>query len=147
MFDRQSCPAYEHVVTIIAAINREAFLKHHRLWYRPDNAILIIGGDIKAPAAFALAARYFGDWKKPSEALPNLPAQKAAAMNQQRVVVIDKPDAGQAAVMVARVGIDRNSPDYFEGIVANSVLNGYSGRLNQEIRIKRGLSYGATSQN
>jgi zinc protease len=130
----------------IAAINRDAFLKHHRLWYRPDNAILIVGGDIKAAAAFDLAARYFGDWKKPSEPLPNLPAQKAAAMNQQRVVVIDKPDAGQAAVMVARVGIDRNSPDYFAGIVANSVLNGYSGRLNQEIRIKRGLSYGAGSQ-
>src|SRR4030095_12205637 len=129
----------------IAAINRNAFVKHHRLWYRPDNAILIVGGDIKASAAFALAERYFGDWKKPAEPLPMLPAQKAAGMNGQRVVVVDKPDAGQAAVMVARVGIERTSPDYFEGIVANSVLNGYSGRLNQEIRIKRGLSYGAGS--
>jgi zinc protease len=62
-----------------------------------------------------------------------------------RVVVIDKPDAGQAAVLVARNGIDRKDPDYFRGMVANSVLSGYSGRLNQEIRIKRGLSYGAAS--
>jgi zinc protease len=60
-------------------------------------------------------------------------------------VVIDKPDAGQAAVYVARTGITRKDPDYFRGIVSNSVLSGYSGRLNQEIRIKRGLSYGAGS--
>jgi zinc protease len=49
-------------------------------------------------------------------------------------------------VLVARSGITRNDPDYFRGVVANSVLSGYSGRLNQEIRIKRGLSYGAGSQ-
>jgi len=63
-----------------------------------------------------------------------------------RVVVVDKPDAGQAAVLAARTGIERTNPDYFRGLVANSVLSGYSGRLNQEIRIKRGLSYGAGSQ-
>ncbi|HEY8224013.1 MAG TPA: insulinase family protein, partial [Pyrinomonadaceae bacterium] len=54
-------------------------------------------------------------------------------------------DAGQAAVYLARVGIGRKDTDYFRGIVTNSVLSGYSGRLNQEIRIKRGLSYGAAS--
>jgi len=59
--------------------------------------------------------------------------------------VIDKPDAGQAAVVVARTAIERNNPDYFRGLVTNSVLSGCSGRLNQEIRIKRGLSYGARS--
>ncbi len=59
--------------------------------------------------------------------------------------MIDKPDAGQAAVFIARTGLNRTDPDYFRGIVANSVLSGYSGRLNQEIRIKRGLSYGAGS--
>ena len=59
--------------------------------------------------------------------------------------MIDKPDAGQAAVFLARTGINRKDPDYFRGIVSNSVLSGYSGRLNQEIRIKRGLSYGAAS--
>ena len=72
-------------------------------------------------------------------------AMEGAGSKAGRVVVIDKPDAGQAAVFLARTGINRKDPDYFRGIVANSVLNGYSGRLNQEIRIKRGLSYGAGS--
>lgn len=121
--------------------------KLHGRYYRPDNAILIIGGDISAKDGFALATKYFGDWQKPSEPLPVVSAAMAdsAAPKTGRIVVIDKPDAGQAAVYLARTGINRRDPDYFRGIVANSVLSGYSGRLNQEIRIKRGLSYGAGS--
>lgn len=130
----------------ITRISRGDFLKYHSRWYRPDNAILIFGGDIRPANAFALAQKYFGDWKKPAEPLPNLPAPKPVTSASPRVIVVDKPDAGQAAVLVARAGIARDDPDYFRGVVANSVLNGYSGRLNQEIRIKRGLSYGAGSQ-
>jgi zinc protease len=118
----------------------------HSRFYRPDNAILVIGGDISGKQGQELASRYFGDWQKPSDPLPESTATKQNnAASDGRVVVIDKPDAGQAAVYLARTGIDRKDQDYFRGIVANSVLNGYSGRLNQEIRIKRGLSYGAGS--
>ena len=129
----------------LARIARNDFLKYHTTWYRPDNSILVIGGDIKSKAAFALAQQFFGDWKKPAGALPSFAAPKPIASAGPRVVVIDKPDAGQAAVLVARTGIERSSPDFFRGLVTNSVLSGYSGRLNQEIRIKRGLSYGAGS--
>jgi len=130
----------------LARISRDDIAKMHAKFYRPDNAILVIGGDITAVNGFALATRYFGDWKKPTTALlPVSAAMTSEPMKTGRVVVIDKPDAGQAAVYLARVGIDRKDADYFRGIVTNSVLSGYSGRLNQEIRIKRGLSYGAAS--
>ena len=120
--------------------------KMHSRYYRPDNAILVIGGDISAKDGFALATRHFGDWQKPTAALEVVtPAKESATSQAGRVVVIDKPDAGQAAVFLARSGINRKDTDYFRGIVSNSVLSGYSGRLNQEIRIKRGLSYGAGS--
>jgi zinc protease len=121
--------------------------KMHSRYYRPDNAILVIGGDINGKDGIALATKYFGDWQKPTTPLPAISAamDAAAAPKTGRVVVIDKPDAGQAAVFLARTGINRKDPDYFRGIVSNSVLSGYSGRLNQEIRIKRGLSYGAGS--
>jgi len=69
----------------------------------------------------------------------------ASEPGNRRILVIDMPDAGQAAVLAVRSGINRSSPDYFRGIVSNSILNGYSGRLNWEIRVKRGLSYGAGS--
>jgi zinc protease len=120
--------------------------KMHARYYRPDNAILVFGGDVTAKDAFALATRYFGDWQKPTTPLPAVePVKQSGEAKSGRIVVIDKPDAGQAAVFLARTGINRQDPDYFRGIVSNSVLSGYSGRLNQEIRIKRGLSYGAGS--
>jgi zinc protease len=129
----------------VAQIKREDIVKFHETYYRPDNAILVIGGDVTAADAFKLAEKLFGDWKKPATAMPTTSARKAMAGVKPRVIVIDKPDAGQAAVLVARMGINRMDQDYFRGLVANSVLSGYSGRLNQEIRIKRGLSYGAGS--
>src|SRR5258708_12243975 len=56
------------------------------------------------------------------------------------------PEAGQAAVAVARFGIRRGDPHDDGSEVTNMVLGGgYSSRLNEEIRIKRGLSYGAGS--
>ncbi|HEY1404331.1 MAG TPA: pitrilysin family protein, partial [Pyrinomonadaceae bacterium] len=131
----------------IVKIKRDDIVKMHATYYRPDNAILVIGGDIAAADAFKTAERFFGDWQKPAAPLPAPSARTNEPMTTRlpRIVVVDKPDAGQAAVLVARTGISRTDPAFFPGIVANSVLSGYSGRLNQEIRIKRGLSYGARS--
>ena len=130
----------------LTRISADDITKMHSRYYRPDNAILVIGGDIDGKDGVALATKYFGDWQKPTTPLPSVSAaMESAASKAGRIVVIDKPDAGQAAVYLARTGINRRDPDFFRGIVANSVLSGYSGRLNQEIRIKRGLSYGAGS--
>jgi zinc protease len=133
----------------IARIKREDIVRMHTTYYRPDNAILVIGGDIKAEEAFNLAERLFGDWAKPTTPAPQPSAEVSKEMTadmKPRVVVIDMDHAGQAAVVLARPGLRRTDPEYFRGLVANSVLGGgYSARLNQEIRIKRGLSYGASS--
>jgi zinc protease len=120
--------------------------KLHNRYYRPDNAILVIGGGIDAKTGLSLVTKYFGDWQKPTIPLPTVESTRPdAGTKAGRVIVIDKPDAGQAAVFLVGIGIDRSAKDFFPGIVTNSVLSGYSGRLNQEIRIKRGLSYGAAS--
>ncbi|HVF44952.1 MAG TPA: pitrilysin family protein [Pyrinomonadaceae bacterium] len=130
----------------IERIKRDDVAALHSRFYRPDNAVLVIGGDIRAEEAFRLAEKNFGDWAKPSAAInPGETAKATGGAAKQRIVVVDMPGAGQAAVVFARRGIARTDADFFSGIVANSVLSGYSGRLNQEIRIKRGLSYGARS--
>ena len=113
--------------------------------YQPQNTALVFGGDITPEAAFAYAQKYFGDWKSLRIAPPRAP-EPAAAQKGGRVLVVDKPDAGQAAVFLARPTIRRADRDYAIGRVANGVLGeGYSSRLNEEVRIKRGLSYGASS--
>ena len=128
----------------IQRIQRKDVAMLHSMRYQPNNAVLVIGGDIKADDAFRLAEKSFGDWRSLSSGI-GAGAPKAAESAKRRVVVVDMPGAGQAAVVFARRGIARTDPEFYTGLVANSVLSGYSGRLNQEIRIKRGLSYGARS--
>jgi zinc protease len=126
-------------------ITREDVARLHAAHYRPDNTVLVLAGDVTPEAGFALAERLFGDWARPAAPLP-APAAAAPANAPRRVVVIDMPNSGQAAVQVVKPGIRRSDPQYFPALVADSVLGGgYSSRLNQEIRIKRGLSYGAGS--
>ncbi len=117
---------------------------YHQAWWRPDNATLVLAGDLTPEAGFKLAEKLFGDWQKPSAPLAKLPDVKPLATPQ--VLAVDLPKSGQAAVVVARPGLARDDKDYYPALVANAVLGvGYSARLNQEIRIKRGLSYGARS--
>ena len=126
-------------------IKRENVIEFHKAYYRPNNAVLVIGGDVKPAAAFALAEKTFGGWKNPSGVMGKVEKIEANPL-PPRVVVIDMPDAGQASVLVARQGLKRVDPLFYTAIVTNSILGGgYSSRLNQEIRIKRGLSYGASS--
>jgi zinc protease len=140
--------AYGHVAGgtpgSLPKIKREDLAKTHAAYWRPDNAVLVVTGNLTPEAGFALAEKAFGGWKKPATPPPAPPA--APTGYQPRNVVIDLPGTGQAAVVLAKPAITRADPSYYQGVVANTVLGvGFSSRLNQEIRIKRGLSYGAGS--
>ncbi len=63
----------------IARIKRPDIVRLHATYYRPDNAILVIGGDITPATAFTLTTRLFGDWRKPRALLPNTTKQTARA--------------------------------------------------------------------
>lgn len=129
----------------IEALKREDAAGFHASWWRPDNALLVISGDVTPEAGFKLAEAAFGSWAKPATALPTQPESTASA-TAQAPLVINIPQIGQAAVLMGRIGPSRTAADYFPTLVANDVLGGgYSARLNAEIRIKRGLSYGARS--
>jgi len=131
--------------TSLPRIKREDVVRLHATYYRPDNAVLVLAGDIDLEHAAQLAERSFGDWKAPSGSLPSSPAVQGTA-TLGSVIAIDLPGTGQAAVAAVHPGIPRNSNEFYPGLVTNAVLGGsYSARLNEEIRIKRGLSYGARS--
>ncbi|WP_426019221.1 M16 family metallopeptidase [Brevundimonas sp. DWR2-3-1b1] len=117
----------------------------HAARYRPTDATLVFSGDITPDAARALAQQAFGDWN-PAGAAPAATANPAGEALAPRVVVVNQPGAGQAAVVAAVRGVSRTDADFFPLTVGNTLLGGgFSSRLNQEIRIKRGLSYGASS--
>ena len=138
----------------IARVTRADLVALHSERFRPDNAALVLTGDIDAASALKLAARHFGAWRAPNLPLPGLPeagsrkemAARSAVIGMPSAAIIDMPESGQASVVVLAplppLGANRAA-----GAVLNAVLGGgYSSRLNQEVRIKRGLSYGAGSQ-
>ncbi|HEX8525529.1 M16 family metallopeptidase [Allosphingosinicella sp.] len=130
----------------LAAITRDDLTGYHSSWWRPDNATMIVIGSLEADEGFALAERLFGDWAAPDTPLPAMPANRAGDSPSPRIVVVDMPQADQAAVSVSLRSATRNDPDYYPLMLANSVLGGSStARLFQEVRVARALSYGAYS--
>jgi zinc protease len=128
----------------VPALTREDVTGFHGRLYRPSEATLVFSGAISPADARALAQSAFGDWADgtPGEAGPT----PVGPPLPPRVVVIDQPGAGQAAVTVALRGVSRTDADYFPLTLGNTLLGGsFTSRLNQEIRIKRGLSYGTRS--
>ncbi|MFM2068563.1 MAG: hypothetical protein RLZZ584_3472 [Pseudomonadota bacterium] len=117
----------------------------HRRWARPDRAALVLAGDIDLDGARRLAGKLLADWTAPADAAPELPAQPPAP-GPQRLVMVDLPGAGQSAVVVLAPLVPDDSPERRTAQIANEVLGGgYSSHLNQEVRIRRGLAYGASS--
>lgn len=115
---------------------------HARHW-RPDRAVLVLAGDVDAATARPLAEASLGGWQRPSAAPPSS-AGTAAAPQVPPAVWIDMPGSGQSAVIVSAPTLPQGSPDARVAEVAHTLLGGgYSARLNQAIRIERGLSYGA----
>ncbi|MBA3692933.1 MAG: insulinase family protein, partial [Acidobacteria bacterium] len=150
----------------LKSITQADITKFYRESYKPESAVLIFAGDISSEKANALAKKFFGTWKKTSQKLvkevPQIPDDSKGMIVIsnlpiiQRILVIDLPNSGQAAVTYAkklsegRVSCNGNKcatdETFYPSAVANTVLGGgYSARLNSEIRIKRGLSYGASS--
>jgi zinc protease len=129
----------------LARLTRADLADHHRRWWHPGNASLIISGGIDAQQASRLADALFGGWRGQGAA-PQAPAARAGEAQPVRTIVVDMPGAGQAAVLAAVRGIGRADPAYYDMTLANAVLgSGSSGRLFQEVRVKRALSYGANS--
>ena len=129
----------------VQAIKRDDIVKLYKTYYVPENAALILAGNLTLEQGRKYAEQFFGEWKGAMPAPSDTPSSAAEQWKPSNIVV-DMPEAGQAAVTLARPGIKRKSPDYYAGLVANAALGtGFVSRLNREIRIKRGLSYGARS--
>lgn len=116
---------------------------YYRANFAPDRMLVVAVGDFKSDEmADRLKAR-FGNWTKTGAPLPDAPVAEPSA---PRIVLIDKPDATQTQVRFARIGVPRNTPDYFPIELADTILGGgFTSRLVDQIRINRSLTYGIGS--
>jgi zinc protease len=128
----------------VKKLTRDELVKFHDANYAPNQALLGFAGDITPDEAFAIAEKYFGLWQKVNVAAA--PPVESAGTTGQHIWLIDKPDAVQTQIRVGKLSIRRNDPDYLPLEVTNHIFGGsYNSRLNTEVRIKKGLTYGASS--
>lgn len=126
------------------AMTRDDLVKFFTTYYRPNNATLLIVGDVKLKQIAAKLEKLLAAWKSSSIPALNFPPTPLAG--ERRIYLVDKPAAAQSEVRIGMPAAARNTPDFFALTVMNNVLGGqFSSRLNMNLREKHGYTYGARS--
>lgn len=127
----------------VSTLKREEVAQFHQAFYRPNNAILAIVGDITPDEVRARLAPTLQSW--PAAPLPETRFEATYAEGPHTVSFDRK--VAQASVIMGNYGLRRDDPDYYPAEVMNYILGGgvLESYLMEEIRVKRGLAYGVYS--
>lgn len=113
--------------------------------YKPQNATLIIVGDLSFNEAQKVAGDYFANWTPGSSKEHVRPMVEAPSGGT--VHLVHKENAQQAEIRIGQLGISRHDPDYFNATLLNQILGGYFlSRLNMNLREDKGYTYGVSSR-
>lgn len=113
-------------------------------YIHPDNATLIVVGDVKMKELKSLLENHFKHWKNGEVKIGNTPVVKASYA--PGIYIVDKAKAPQSQIRVGSIGVQRNTTDYFALEVMNMILGGaFNSRINWNLREQKGYTYGARS--
>jgi zinc protease len=125
-------------------IQREHIIDFHGHFYHSGNCKIVITGNFDENILAARLDEFFGDEWNSSGIPPDVKAKKQPSAERQ--IFIPKSDAVQSALRIGRETFERSHPDYPGLLVLNNILGGHFGsRLMQNIREKRGYTYGIGS--
>jgi predicted Zn-dependent peptidase len=134
------------LVSTASTIELPAVKEFYATHYRPDQATLVVAGDVTRAEVDALIASSLGEWKAPSKPAPAQPAGKPLA-SPPGLVLVDRPDAPQSVLAFVREGVAASDPKAPPLDLINTALGGsFTSRLNQDLREEHGWSYGAGSR-
>ncbi len=128
----------------VAKLTRDNLIAYHTKMFTPNNATLIVVGDVNRDDLLKQITANFGGWKKGTfEAMKfDAPPTRSATT----LTVVDRPGSLQSNIVIANIAIDRSNPDYFPVLVMNQVLGaGAPSRLFMNLREAKGYTYGAYS--
>jgi zinc protease len=135
--------AREAEYSTIAAITRQDLLDWHKTYVHPDHIILGISGDFDSAAMEAKLRAAFQSWPKGPTARKDEPQAKIQFHPAKPgYYLIPKDDVNQSSIHMVTLGTTRNNPDYYAISVFNEAFGGgFSSRLFNDIRTRRGLAY------
>ncbi|MCW5962114.1 MAG: insulinase family protein [Pyrinomonadaceae bacterium] len=126
----------------VKSMTREDAEKFYETYFRPNNATLIVVGNVEMKSLVGKLETAFAGWKAgdiPAANVGSAPERKGTA-----IYLVDKPGAAQSVISIGQVGVSRDNPDYFALQVMNSILGGqFSARVNMNLREDKGYTYGA----
>ena len=129
----------------IDALTREDLVAYHDSHYVPNGATIGVTGDVNIKALKAKLGEALAEWK-PAVKGSELPAADFKPRDTTKVWLIDRPGSAQTVLQFGNLGVKMGAPDYLALVVANRILGGgSSGRLFQNIRERKGYTYGAYS--
>lgn len=127
----------------LAGIGPDLLEKFYRSFYRPNNSLLVIGGDITPDEVSSRLVPALLKWE-----VAEIPETRYASEFAEGAVTvrIDKP-VSQATIVLGNPAIDRAHKDYYAFAVMNHILGwgNLSSRLMTELRVKTGLAYAVES--
>ena len=116
----------------------------HATYYRPNNATVIVVGDVREREILAMLESAFGSWKRGDVPEPTLPA--ITQVTARAVTIVDRPGSAQTEIRIGCIGAERLTDDYYALVVMNTLLGGsFTSRLNNNLREQHGYTYGARS--
>jgi zinc protease len=126
---------------------REDLIGFHNAWFRPNNATLIVAGDVSPAEIKPILERAFSSWKPAPVPSKNSASALAADLQRPGVYLIDRPGAIQSFIVAASMGMSKTDPEELAAQVINDALGGnLSSRLNLNLREEKHWSYGMRSQ-
>jgi zinc protease len=127
-------------IKVISRDDLEHFWKQN---YFPDDAALVVTGNVKLAALKPLLEKQFGAWK---QGRPAAAAMGSPATTDAKLILVDRPGAPQTTLVCFSMGLARSTPDYAPVEVMNTDLGGlFSSRINMNLREAHGYTYGAGS--
>ncbi len=129
-------------VADVEKLTRDDLQKWFTTYARPDMCTLIFSGDIDLATAGSLAKKYLEAWQ-PSGAAPAMEVPDLPEAAPTHIYLVDN-NGVQSQIRVGHLGFTHADPKYFTSRVVSSYFGGaFSSRLNETIRVKKGLTYGA----
>ncbi len=128
----------------VEKITREKLAAFHDKIFVPNNATLIVVGDVDRENLIKEVKDAFGGWKKGT--VDTLKFDAPPSRTATTLTLVDRPGSLQSNIVLANLAIERNNPDYFPALVMNQILGaGASSRLFMNLREAKGYTYGAYS--
>ncbi|HEX7003957.1 MAG TPA: pitrilysin family protein [Trueperaceae bacterium] len=128
----------------INAITREDIVEFHRSYYGPANTAIAVAGDFDSDEMLARLEQLLGDWRVEVNPPPPIPPLDE---EPDGTVYLAPKQMSQSVVVIGHPAVLAYSPAYNDLDVANHILGGggFTSRLFEEIRTRRGLAYATAS--